>query len=121
MAAVPSPVSSFSVRPAVAGDFDACLDAFEAVAAEGRWMGAEAPIDRAGRRAGFDRAVAGDGSALFVADAGVELVGAISASLTGGIVDLGMFVVDGHRGGGIGRALLEAVIDWARAPGAPQI
>jgi RimJ/RimL family protein N-acetyltransferase len=97
------------------------MDAFEAVAAEGRWMGAEVPIDRAGRRAGFDRALAGDGSVLFVADAGGEIVGAIYAALSGGIVDLGMFVVDGHRGSGIGRALLEAVIEWARAAGAHKI
>jgi RimJ/RimL family protein N-acetyltransferase len=121
MAAVPSPVSSFLLRPAVAGDFDAYMDAFEAVAAEGRWMGAEAPIDRAARRAGFDGAVAGDGSVLFVADAGGEIVGAIYAGVNGGVVDLGMFVVDRHRGGGIGRALLEAVIDWARAAGAHKI
>jgi RimJ/RimL family protein N-acetyltransferase len=97
------------------------MDAFEAVAAEGRWMGAEAPIDRAARRAAFDRAVAGDGSTLFVADAGDEIVGAVYASVSGGIVDLGMFVVEGHRGGGIGRALLEAVIDWAQAAGAHKI
>src|SRR5204863_4176929 len=94
---------------------------FEAVAAEGRWMGAEAPIDRAARRAGFDRAVAGDGSVAFVADTGGEIVGAVYASLAAGIVDLGMFVVDGHRGGGIGRALLEAVISWARTSGAHKI
>ena len=50
MAADPSRLSPFSLRPAVAGDFDAYMDAFGAVAAEGRWMGAEAPIDRAGRR-----------------------------------------------------------------------
>src|SRR2546423_1868762 len=119
MAAVPSPVSSFSVRPAVAGDFDACLDAFEAVAAEGRWMGTEAPIDRAGRRAGFDRAVAGDGSALFLAEAGGAIVGAISAALSGGILDLGMFVVDGPPGGGMGPARLEAVLDRGPAAGRP--
>jgi RimJ/RimL family protein N-acetyltransferase len=32
-----------------------------------------------------------------------------------------MFVVDGHRGGGIGRALLSALIDWARAGGAHKV
>jgi RimJ/RimL family protein N-acetyltransferase len=122
MAAVPSPLSSFSLRRAVPGDFEPYMDAFEAVAAEGRWMGAEAPIDRPARRAGFDRAVAGDGSTLFVADAGGEIVGAVNASVTvGGIVDLGMFVVEGHRGDGIGRALLEAVLDWARREGAHKI
>ena len=113
MAAVPSPVVVLA-PPGRGRDFDAYLDAFEAVAAEGRWMGAEAPLDRDARRAGFDRAVAGDSSVLFLADAGGTIVGSIYASLSGGVVDLGMFVVSGHRGGGIGAALLEAVIDWAR-------
>ena len=89
MAAVPSPLSSYTLRPAEAGDFDAYMDAFEAVAAEGRWMGAEAPIDHDARRAGFDRAVARDDSVLFLADAGGAVVGSIYASLSGGVVDLG--------------------------------
>ena len=116
MAAVPSSLPSFSLRPAEPGDFDAYMDAFESVAAEGRWLGAESPIDRAARRAGFDRAVAGDGAVLYLADSadGGGIVGSVYASVAGGIVDLGMFVVDGRRGGGIGSALLEAVIDWAR-------
>ncbi|MGH9012247.1 MAG: GNAT family N-acetyltransferase [Acidimicrobiia bacterium] len=121
MAAVPSPLSSYSLRLAEAGDFDAYMDAFEAVAAEGRWMGAEAPLDRDARRAGFDRAVARDDSVLFLADAGGAVVGSIYASLSGGVVDLGMFVVAGHRGGGIGSALLEAVIDWARTQEAHKV
>ncbi|HZI37800.1 MAG TPA: GNAT family N-acetyltransferase, partial [Acidimicrobiia bacterium] len=114
MAAVPSPLSSYSLRPAEPGDFDAYMDAFEAVAAEGRWMGAEAPIDRDARRTGFDRAVARDDSVLYLADDGSgAVVGSIYASLSGGVVDLGMFVAAGFRGGGIGSALLEAVIGWA--------
>jgi len=121
MAAVPSPLSSHSLRLAEAGDFDAYIDAFEAVAAEGRWMGAEAPVDRDARRAGFDRAVARDDSVLFLADAGGAVVGSIYASLSGGVVDLGMFVAAGHRGGGIGSALLEAVIDWARTQEAHKV
>src|SRR5687767_8274120 len=121
MAAVPSPLSSYSLRLAEAGDFDAYLDAFEAVAGEGRWMGAEAPVDRDARRAGFDRAVARDDSVLFLADAGGAVVGSIYAGLSGGVVDLGMFVAAGHRGGGIGSALLEAVIDWARTQEAHKV
>src|SRR5687768_13939369 len=99
MAAVPSPLSSYSLRPAEPGDFDAYMDAFEAVAAEGRWMGAEAPIDRDARRTGFDRAVARDDSVLYLADDGSgAVVGSIYASLSGGVVDLGMFVAAGFRG-----------------------
>src|SRR5207249_5361479 len=108
MAAVLSPLSSYSLRLAEAGDFDTYMDAFEAVAAEGRWLGAEAPLDRDARRAVFDRAVAGDNSVLFLADAGGSIVGSVYAWLSGGVVDIGMFVVSGQRGGGIGAALLEA-------------
>src|ERR1051325_11423316 len=122
MAVEPSPqLSSYSLRLAEPADFDAWIDAFEAVAAEGRWLGAEAPIDREARRAGFDRALAGDSSVLFLADAGGAIVGSISASVSGGLVDLGMFVVADRRGGGIGSALLEAVIDWSRQHGAHKI
>ena len=121
MAAVPTPLSSFTLRLAEAVDFDAYIDAFEAVAAEGRWMGAEAPIDRDARRAGFDRAVARDDSVLYLAEAGGAVVGSIYASLSGGVVDLGMFVTAGYRGGGIGSALLEAVIDWARTQEAHKV
>lgn len=121
MAAVFPPLPSYSLRLAEAGDFDAYMDAFEAVAAEGRWMGAEAPIDRDARRAGFDRAVARDDAVLLLADSGGAVVGSIYASLSGGVVDLGMFVAAGHRGGGIGSALLEAVIDWARTQQAHKV
>jgi len=121
MAAVPSPAPPFSLRRAVAADFDAYMDAFESVAAEGRWMGAEAPIDRGGRRAGFELSIGGRDSVAFLADSGGRIVGAGYASLNGGIAELGMFVVAGHRGAGVGRALLDAVVDWARAAGAHKV
>src|SRR5687768_9823626 len=115
MAAVPSPPHAFALRLAGAGDFDAYMDAFEAVAAEGRWLGAEAPLDRDARRPVFDRAIAGDGSVQFLAEAADgTIVGSMYASLSGGVVDLGMFVTSGHRGAGMGSAMLEAAIDWAR-------
>lgn len=121
MAVHPSPTPSFTLRLAEPADFDAYIDAFEAVAAEGRWLGAEAPIDRDARRSGFNRAVTGEDAVLYLADAGGEIVGAIHAFVGGGVVDLGMFVADGFRGGGIGSALLEAVIDWARQQNAHKI
>jgi hypothetical protein len=34
------------VRPITDADLDACVALFEAVAAEGRWLATEAPIDR---------------------------------------------------------------------------
>jgi RimJ/RimL family protein N-acetyltransferase len=117
----PSAGPPFTLRLAQPGDFDAYHDAFEAVAAEGRWLGAEAPIDRDIRRPVFDRAVAGEDAVLYLASAGRSVVGAVHASVAGGVVDVGMFVVSGHRGAGIGSALLEAVIDWARSVKAHKI
>ncbi|HYH50714.1 MAG TPA: GNAT family N-acetyltransferase [Acidimicrobiia bacterium] len=121
MAASSVPGSPFTIRRAEPADFDAYIDAFEAVAAEGRWMGAEAPMDRDARRPAFDRAIAGDGAVLYLALAGDVIVGGIHAFLGGGVVDLGMFVAAGRRGGGVGSALLEAVIAWARQQNAHKI
>ena len=117
----PSPTPSFSLRLAQPDDFDAYIEAFEAVVAEGRWMGAEAPLDRAARRPAFDRAVAGDDAVLYLAEAGGAVVGSISAYVSRGVADLGMFVVGDRRGGGVGSALLEAVIAWARDQSAHKV
>lgn len=140
MAVAPSPATSFTLRLAEPGDFDAYIDAFAAVAAEGRWLGAEAPVEREPRRPTFDAAVAGDDAVLYLAEvsgagarpaggvsgagpgpAGERVVGAVHGTLVRGVVDVGMFVVDGYRGAGLGAALMEALIDWARSKRAHKI
>lgn len=103
------------VRPATAEDFDAWFALFEAVAAEGRWVGSEAPMDRDRRAEGFHESLTSDSKETFVADLAGEVVGALFVGLRNGQADLGMFVADGHRGAGIGSALMEACIDWARS------
>jgi RimJ/RimL family protein N-acetyltransferase len=57
---------------------------YASVAEEGRWIGAEAPVD----------------------DRGAEL---------------GMGIVDGHRGQGIGTLMMEAAADWAAANGVERL
>lgn len=116
------PAPGFAIRPGEEADVDAWLDVFEAVAAEGRWLGAEAPIDRPVRRARFAENLADARQALFVAEADGRLVGWIALSLAPyGVADLAMAVAEGWRGRGVGRALLAAGVDWARSTGAHKV
>jgi RimJ/RimL family protein N-acetyltransferase len=112
-----------TVRRARLDDWDGWRAAFDEVVAEGRWMGSEAPIDWDIRRPGFVRLVAGETGAAFVAvDGDGEIVGLSNGDLDPmGRVGLGMAIVDGYRGGGLGRRLLDAVVDWARQVGAHKV
>lgn len=114
-------MASFVVRRAVAEDLDEALDVFESVAAEGVHIGSELPLDRARRKEKWlsESIVASDG-VMFVAEVDGSLVGL--ASLRGtGPSDLGMCIAAEHRGTGIGTALVEACIDWARSAGSHKI
>jgi RimJ/RimL family protein N-acetyltransferase len=111
-----------SVRAAREEDLDALVDLLAAVAAEARWIGTEAPVDRQRRRQGFAETMEADDAVLLVADAGGRLVGELSLWLARyGVADLGMLVADGWRGKGIGSALLRAGIDRARKAGAHKV
>jgi ribosomal protein S18 acetylase RimI-like enzyme len=110
-----------NLRRIEAADFDAWFDLFEQVAAEGRWIGQELPVDRAYARKGFDRVLANAHSARFVAEIDGELVGEIFVEVLGGRGDLGMMVGDGFRGCGVGSALMEACIAFCREAGAHKV
>jgi RimJ/RimL family protein N-acetyltransferase len=116
------------VRKAFTSDLPQVYEIYEATAAEGRWIGAELPIDRAERidswkRIYFDS----EGGVLFVAEAGGDVVASATlswdhrSSCGGGVLGLGMCVAKEHRGKGIGKELVRACIDWARAAGAHKI
>jgi RimJ/RimL family protein N-acetyltransferase len=110
------------IRATTEADLGAALDLMEAVAREERWIATEAPIDREERaarwREGFDR----DDVASFVADADGRIVGSAGISGGGAVPPyLGMFVDEEWRGRGIGGALLEACIEWARSSGAHKV
>jgi RimJ/RimL family protein N-acetyltransferase len=109
-----------AVRRAVADDVDAMLDLYESVAAEGRYIGRELPIDRDSLRPVWVESVGDSNGAWFVAEVDGEIVG--SASIQGlGVAHLGMQVARSHRGRGIGSSLLEASIGWARKAGAHKV
>jgi ribosomal protein S18 acetylase RimI-like enzyme len=118
----PEPAAT-PIRPATADDIDRIVDLVWDVAAEGRWIGAEVPFDREARRRRYAELLTAAGSTVLVADAsgsgGPDVVGEITVTVAAyGVADLGMMVADGWRSRGIGRALLDAAVIWARGAGA---
>lgn len=101
-------------------DLEPCLDLFEAVAAEGRWLANEPPIDRDEVRARWiDLVRTGEGT-LLVAGDGEEPMGlAAMVGLTS--PELGMLVRAGQRRRGVGDALVRACVEWARGRGAREV
>lgn len=104
----------------VAADEAPCLDLFEAVVAEGRWLASEPPVDR--------REVAARWRALREAGPGVILVAEREGEAAGlavligaGSLELGMLVAPGHRRRGVGDALLDACVAWGRDAGASEL
>ncbi len=118
-----SPGGHFVVRPARRDDVDQILDLLEEVAAERLWIGTEAPVDREARLAHLSDTVEGDAtSGRYVADAGGLVVGNLGIDLRPyNVAELGMFVHRQWRSRGVGSALMEAGIGWARSAGAHKV
>lgn len=115
-----TPRMAVHVRRATLDDLDALIAMRVEVAREGIWIGAELPLDEAGDRAKQAATIAdGETAVLFVAtiDEDANLVGSLFIGGPVGVADVGMNVRDGFRGQGIGAALMEAGIDWARDHG----
>lgn len=101
-------------------DLDPCLDLFEAVAAEGRWLANEPPIDRREVRARWrDLIATGEGTILVAEDGGPPAGLAAIAGLLS--PELGMVVRAERRRQGIGDALVVACVAWARARRAREV
>jgi len=108
------------VRPATVDDLDEIIRLRAAVAGEGRWIGAELPLDEEGDRRMIGGAI--ERGAFFVAELGAEQVGHLGMDVPRyKVADLGMMVKDGHRGQGVGSALLERAIEYAREQGCHKI
>src|SRR5260221_11972927 len=103
-----------TLRAATVDDFDEWFALREEVAREGRYIGAEAPLDRAANFAMFTASVGvPDQSTWLAVDGDEHIVGALGARHEHGIVHLGMWVAEHERGRGVGRVLLEMCIEWA--------
>lgn len=106
------------VRQAEEADFDGWFDIYAAVAAEGRWIGRELPVDREESRRWFLGTITSSGDPavglVAIADADGRQVGQLGLHPHGGIGDLGMAVHASWRGRGVGSALMGAAVDWGR-------
>ncbi|MBA2283611.1 MAG: GNAT family N-acetyltransferase [Actinomycetota bacterium] len=118
----PTPAPAVTLAPASSADLPSFREAFEAVAAERRWIGTEAPIDWTERGPRFEATVADPAWFVVLAKDGERVVGWVSChDEGGGPVSLGMGIVDGFRSQGLGTQLLAAAIGWARHRGAHKV
>ena len=107
-------MAQFTVRPAAAADARAMAELFAAVAEERNGIASEPPVDLMERTARF---AAGIGESLVAVD-GARVIGLIHVEVSRhGFGELGMLVDREWRGRGVGSALLQATIDWARDHG----
>jgi L-amino acid N-acyltransferase YncA len=107
-------MAEFVVRAARAGDARAMAEIFAAVAEERDGIATEPPVDIEERTAVFARSA----DASVVADAGGRIVGMLHVEAgRHGFGELAMLVDRGWRGRGVGSALVQAGIDWARDQG----
>lgn len=106
------------IRPANHADVEQMLDVHESVAAEGRWIGTEAPIDRERVALRFHDTIDAADAGAFVAVAPSRVVGDLGLHPTvPGVIGVGMAIIDGHRGRGVGSALLATGLEWCRDHG----
>jgi putative acetyltransferase len=109
------------VREATEADFEDWFRLYDSVAAEGKWIGGEAPSDKAARQRAFDAYLRSPDAVSFLAEADGRLVGNLGAEVRGGVAELGMMVDTEWRGRGVGSVLMEACIAWAGAHGAHKV
>jgi RimJ/RimL family protein N-acetyltransferase len=107
-------VAQFTVRPATVGDARAMAELFAAVAEERDGIASEPPVDLAERTARFAASI----GESFVAVGGDRVIGLIHVEVSRhGFGEIGMLVDREWRGRGVGSALFQAAIDWARGHG----
>jgi ribosomal protein S18 acetylase RimI-like enzyme len=102
----------FQIRPARDDDRLPLALVFAAVAEERDGIGSEPPVDVEARAASWTL----DGTIVAVGNG--EVIGSIHVAASGhGYGEIGMAIAREWRGRGVGSALMEAAIEWARARG----
>jgi RimJ/RimL family protein N-acetyltransferase len=115
------------LREATVDDVDDILAITESVAAEGRWIGRELPLDASVTRerilGSIDNpnhlslvAIEADDSAESELTSRGRVIGQLHIGVAPfGVGSLGMLLVPDSRGQGIGRQMMDHAIGWARA------
>ena len=114
----------FVVRPGVPGDAEALVRLASDVGAEPQgWLIADTAWRSVAQERRYLRGLRRYAhAAVFVAEAPAGIVGRLSVArdphpASYHVADLGLMVAAGFRRRGVGRALLEAAVDWAREAG----
>lgn len=109
------PPSEVTIRPAVETDVDRIVKLRTAVAAEGKWIGAELPVDTdATARATQSMLTDGSGAVFVASHRGIGLVGFANVKFVHtGVTEITMMVAADWRGHRVGTALLESLIRWS--------
>jgi len=114
-------VSAFVVRDALPGDAPALVALAQRVGAEPEgWLISDESWRGATDERRYLKALKRHPhAAVFVAEAGGEVIGRLSVArdphpASFHVADLGLMVAVDHRRQGVGRALLERAVDWAR-------
>jgi RimJ/RimL family protein N-acetyltransferase len=115
-------VSGFSIREAAPGDAASLVRLARDVGAEPEgWLIADDSWRGVADERRYLKALRRHPhAAVFVAEEGGEIVGRLSVARdphpgSAHVADLGLMVAAGHRRRGVGRALLERTVQWARA------
>jgi RimJ/RimL family protein N-acetyltransferase len=106
--------SQFTVRPATVADARPMAELFAAVAEERSGIASEPPVDVDARTVQFIASVASS----MVAVTGHQVIGMIHVEVSRhGFGEFGMLVDREWRSRGVGSALIQAAIGWAREQG----
>ncbi|MGW0181426.1 N-acetyltransferase family protein [Nocardia sp. NPDC003345] len=110
------------VRTAGPDDIERIVAIRASVAAEGRWIGAEGPLDTTEAADRLREALGDEKFGVFVAETDGAVCGSATVRFTGrGVTEFGMMLLPDRRGRGLGGALLARVIDWSREHGAHKV